>query len=721
MLRAAVQSALSHTPGASLSPGTAAALVLLNVASFGTFCAIAFGRNEPFLFHGLDGSYVLTLANEQLTWAGLQPGFTSNFLQSLGNVWFPMNAPAIPGYAIADLINRGSVDSVTPYVVFALEMFVTVLALARYVGLGWPLATVAAWSLALLAYPFFELPVLYALMALVPQFGTVVAVTVMLILAFGEVNDRSIVGSLGALLWMVASALYLAISQPTAFLLIAPILALFGLCQLFSAPSRREMIAKTVGAACAIGLFVLAGAAHFVLGLLKFTAVYFFPSDFLNDRMTAGFVSIAFQGKAGATLFVLGCLGASIAAVHGGRRARTLGRALLACAGLIVVLGLITLKFDFWRGPSPLYFEFLLWPFYAVFAAVLLRTALDLGWRLAASRRTTASAARFRERGVAVMGTVALAPWAVVLLSANPGSARFHPYPPVKSPIVATLEREVGLAPGREFRGRVATLTGRGNVDRPYSWFDLHALDARLIQKLGNDHRMVGLWYYDVPTLIEYSPLITPPFHLFARTFFALPGDRQVRNVVTLRKAHASMLAAIGVRFVLTDSLLAEGTLRARASLDELGELYLYELPSPNLGQYSPTIGVRSSSASETLALLARREFDTQRSFVSAIAPPGDLTRASSVRIIADRSELRVDAKSAGRSVILLPIEFSHCLRLQPTGESKEPPTLFRANLLQAAILFDSTLAASIRYFTGPFQDQTCRLKDAEEIRGLLP
>ena len=42
--------------------------------------------------------------------------------------------------------------------------------------------------------------------------------------------------------------------------------------------------------------------------------------------------------------------------------------------------------FDFWRGPSPLYFEFFVIPLYAIFAVLFLARALDrmrhaLGWR----------------------------------------------------------------------------------------------------------------------------------------------------------------------------------------------------------------------------------------------------------------------------------------------------------------------------------------------------
>jgi hypothetical protein len=281
------------------------------------------------------------------------------------------------------------------------------------------------------------------------------------------------------------------------------------------------------------------------------------------------------------------------------------------------------------------------------------------------------------------------------------------------------LEREIGLVPGGEFRGRVVTLTGR-TMPQSVNWRDLQSLDEKILQRVGNDHRIVGLWYYDIPTLMEYNSLITPAFYLFTKSFFSMPGDGQVRSVMTLRRPEPRLLESIGVRFVITDRQLESGVLRTTMSLAELGDLYLYELSSPNVGQFSPHKAVWSANAGDTLAVLARDDFDPAKEMVTDFALPEKLVTASSAHLWVERGRLRISALSEGGSVLLLPLEFSRCLSLISNAQPGSAPKLFRADLLQAAVLFDKKLDAFIRYTTGPLENSMCRLEDVDDFKRLL-
>jgi hypothetical protein len=80
-----------------------------------------------------------------------------------------------------------------------------------------------------------------------------------------------------------------------------------------------------------------------------------------------------------------------------------------------------------------------------------------------------------------------------------------------------------------------------------------------------------------------------------------------------------------------------------------------------------------------------------------------------------------VHAQSAGRSILVLPLEFSRCLHVMPNSSSGAAvaPRLFRADLLMTGILFEKNLDAKIIYRTGPFAGSTCRLRDAQDMVAL--
>ena len=66
--------------------------------------------------------------------------------------------------------------------------------------------------------------------------------------------------------------------------------------------------------------------------------------------------------------------------------------------------------------------------------------------------------------------------------------------------------------------------------------------------------------------------------------------------------------------------------------------------------------------------------------------------------------------------MLLLPIQYSNCLRLAAAAEG---PRLVRANLLQAAIVFENRLDATLALAIGPLGDSSCRLRDYRDMKAL--
>ena len=150
--------------------------------------------------------------------------------------------------------------------------------------------------------------------------------------------------------------------------------------------------------------------------------------------------------------------------------------------------------------------------------------------------------------------------------------------------------------------------------------------------------------------------------------------------------------------------------------------LNLYELDNPNLATYSPTKITVASTAEETIARLQRDDFDFAAEAVADAPLPVYLVKATTSEMHVRRDRFVVQAASPGTSVLLLPLQYSHCLELKvlhPTTEGPAPK-LIRLNLMQAGLVFTGSIRAEIRFANGPFRNQFGRIDDYLDFKRLM-
>src|SRR5262249_52115782 len=102
--------------------------------------------------------------------------------------------------------------------------------------------------------------------------------------------------------------------------------------------------------------------------------------------------------------------------------------------------------------------------------------------------------------------------------------------------------------------------------------------------------------------------------------------------------------------------------------------------------------------------------FDPRQSIVLPERIEEPLVEASTGKMFFERGAIRVQAESRGRSLLLLPVQYSHCLVLSDVSASLLP-----ANLIQTALLFRGTIDLRIHLGYGLFRPG-CRNQDLADL-----
>jgi hypothetical protein len=440
-------------------------------------------------------------------------------------------------------------------------------------------------------------------------------------------------------------------------------------------------------------------------------------------------------GAAGIVLYCLALPGIVGCLLTADRRLSRLAASVLCAIILLFGFGGLMFLSDVWRGPTSVYFEIVLVPIYALFAMhFVVGVTARLAQRLAKAK---AERVELWPGTLGVMGGVIAL---LIVLVSKPTGVRSFPFPPVKTPLVATLGEMIAISPGAPFRGRVATFQAQ-EVQAKMGWLGLHALDSSRVAATGNDHHMVGMWFYGIPTLMENNRAMSPAFYRAATYLLARHEDLQMRNVVVLRRIVPSALAVLGVRYVLTDlpqsaplKLIVQTQTTPAETLRTYGfrtpssggeTLYLYELPNPNLGRWGVVETRKVPSFDAALDAVADVEFDPARTaIVIDDTTDGDLpghfdpVENASLKLV--RGGLMVEARSRGTSLLVLPFEFSRCLSAIVPVQGEVVPRLVRVNGLETGVLFSGSIRTEIRYFNGPFAKTDCRIRDAADFSRLM-
>jgi hypothetical protein len=285
--------------------------------------------------------------------------------------------------------------------------------------------------------------------------------------------------------------------------------------------------------------------------------------------------------------------------------------------------------------------------------------------------------------------------------------ANLYSYPlPHEPELVDFFVDNTGLAVGKPFRGS--------------SDFWTPGIESQMSE--------ISLWLRGVPTINEYSQLVSPQALYFVYRVFNEDVLSHLNSFHPFFNHGYSAqywrgLQLFGVRYVAGSAPLteyAEGfslvTLPHRPYTPETkepGTWYIYTLPRPNLGDYSPIEVVTAQSGAEMTAAMAAPDFDFTRQVVLSEPIHESLVPAHDMQLATIRNGLHVSGRSDGISLVVLPYQFSNCLRARDARVR-----VVRANLMMAGLIFSGDLDTDIVFDYGLFSP-ACRHADLADMRQL--
>ena len=498
----------------------------------------------------------------------------------------------------------------------------------------------------------------------------------------------------------------------------------------FAWPRRDKILVRCAVLAGCVAVLALSGALEYVYSLSQYTARVQFP-ELLQRPRALETTSVFFVSKY-AKYFYWACVpgwALGIWLLQGRPRILVLAAVVSALSFFAYATAYLHLTGNWWL-PVPIYIE------HALFA--LFWTGAIAGYwggleALAAYARRWMNAsdraglwARLRvglhslSPGQATAATAIMAVAAASIVPAVP-IAKALRYPkvlakywhegwPDEPELKQFLENNIGYRVDPRFRGSAFFYT--------FGYDEFLTLDA--------------LWVARVPTATEYSQLVTPQAIYFVHELIKrrnLSYDLNwFRPWINTGGASFSMLfrtfRAFGVRYLggyeplRTSGLpgvenFQSASFPRRQPGNPPGRWVIHELPDINVGNYSPTEVTVVRSAAEMIAALASPNFDFTRQAVLSTEIRDQLVPARDMKLSVIRGGLHVSGRSDGTSLVVLPIQYSKCLRAHD-----DRARLVRANLIMTGIIFSGTIGTDISFDYGIFSP-ACRRGDFADMKQL--
>jgi hypothetical protein len=553
-------------------------------------------------------------------------------------------------------------------------------------------------------------------------------------------------GTVFIALWLC----FIIYSNPTWFVgagfIFAPLLAF---C-ILNARSAKVVTARIAAFVAAFALLYVLGPVDYVRTLFAYSARIYFHNEWARPQDVL-YASWAFDSPRLLWTYVFFLSGWVAGLIFGGRSERKAAFVSLLLFAVFLVEASIYLFVPIhWPATLPVYYEVLMGPIYAFGAIVGYSAFFATVWHNLTESFSTVTATSSLSSGENARRTAPLRGFIVAVpvlsgIAFVPALGAWyvtdeiyaHTYTPnlintltESWPETDELDKylgdNIGLKSTNQFRG----MTLLNSIFSYETSLVVASLWGRFVPFLNmySDFYMPGLYYF----ISHFSP----PEATVAKSSSETMEPRRAWWTYRPLDAHSKkILQGLGVRYVL-QSLPEDderrppddAVLRHRRPPDdavlrlELGPATVagrqftqkvYEYSDANVGNYSPTNVLVARDAPGILQHIWSASFDPRQSIVLSERIEEPLVEATTGKMFFERGAIRVQAESRGRSLLLLPVQYSHCLVL-----SDVRARLLPANLIQTALLFRGIIDLRIHLGYGLFRPG-CRNQDLADLPGL--
>jgi len=601
------------------------------------------------------------------------------------------------------------------YLIISAELLVSITMLGRLVGLPWKVLCGTGLVALYLIFPTrgFEIHQIAALNVFAMEL-TALGILFLCLLVV-SVKERPFKYAFVASLACGAALAYIAVYDLLGIVLLIPMFTIFGLAIFWDFGWKRYALMASFIGPVSIAILLV------VKGQKDFSQPGFFAQELLNDRQSLYWVSILFQNVPGALVVGVGILGSIVGAFRRKGIARRIFCGTIVYTAAVLALGLITTANEDYLGPSMIYFEYPIWPLYFLGIASLVH---EVSLMLSNARPRSAVRPERVFNGLSILVVIIVSLYAI--FGATKPKARrelsWDTWPPSETTIIKKLASDIALEKGSAFKGYAYTqtvLTEAQQKSSPYQWIAIHLLDRLYVDRTGNDHRAFGLIYHGIPTVFQFGGLMSPRYYFcFSRIMGG--GVEQMRSRVVANDLNPKFLEMIGVSRIISNEALSDpfrytGT---EEVVRDSTTLKLYALEDPNLGDYSPTVVKGFSDADEFVNKVRQGEIDFEKEVFLETVVSDTLSEATSSSFCFEQGGVRVRAKSDGRSLLVLPIEYSNCMRARSIAG--KPVVILPANVVATGLLFEGEIEVVLTKRFGIFNHPLALLQDAAEFRKLL-
>ena len=688
------------------------------------------------LYRGLDGSYYFLLAKELGNPGRNLWGLGLDHLQGCSSLQFPVNFRLSLTFLFAKCLPFAEKEDLY----FA---SVAIVALGSW-GIAYrlklaPSAKTASFLLNILAL----LPVPFGFYGLAgccpvfPEISVLSCLCVVLLIGNKEEAGPWAIGTVYGILF------YLGVTYPTFLVFLFPVLALVGYMflkkiwevLLKKTKVKQKTMTNRLFTIHLCMLPLLSVLAAWILGHLLYSTFGFFKSEIV-EKLAPGDISLFFWGPKGFAALILiicsvvFCFLNIFVKPYTDLTIYRISLFLLSLVSVqVVALVLVALGYRISRGFALVYIEYLLYPLSLLI--VVCGTKTTIAW--CAEKIPKASFDKLLTNGaIGVVGILLISAFFYHLapFRQSPGPDYFR-FPQSNIILKEIIQRGGTVSYPGLFHGRTEVFLGIGNPRKQgCDWSEFHAFQGLCLEVWQNDFRATGLWAYSVPTLFQYSPLRDPFLHYLCKNFLAIPEDSTWKNVPVLTVPSPSILGLLGVKFLISDTPIQHENLSLLQALPfpeekedkkeawwanrskqnpwkSIDGIRLYEISNINLGERSPRI-VKSSFLDGVAVLnIIKAESIFQNDRPVAVVSDrkiGDMINCEKASIWYNKNGIKINAKALGPSCLLLPITFSHCLKIKSNfSKSTIPPRLVRANLAQTLLIFENEFDGEIQYESSPF------------------